>query len=97
MIFLVFGYILFCKKVALHCLFNYFIISLITGTIFAYGVTSSGKTHTMHVRSIIMAILSFYTVYLINVHWLSILFSLYLHIEALFHAWFGIMLYYWVY
>ncbi|XP_022558286.1 kinesin-like protein KIN-7K, chloroplastic [Brassica napus] len=25
----------------------------INGTIFAYGVTSSGKTHTMHVRSLI--------------------------------------------
>lgn len=24
----------------------------INGTIFAYGVTSSGKTHTMHVRSL---------------------------------------------
>ncbi|PKI54166.1 hypothetical protein CRG98_025399 [Punica granatum] len=26
----------------------------INGTIFAYGVTSSGKTHTMHVRSFIL-------------------------------------------
>lgn len=29
------------------------IVSIITGTIFAYGVTSSGKTHTMHVRKLV--------------------------------------------
>jgi hypothetical protein len=26
----------------------------VAGTIFAYGVTSSGKTHTMHVRQLII-------------------------------------------
>jgi centromeric protein E len=38
----------------LHSFYVYNILPLflhaLTGTIFAYGVTSSGKTHTMHVR-----------------------------------------------
>lgn len=38
------------KKCRLQlCSFNI----CIAGTIFAYGVTSSGKTHTMHVRIIV--------------------------------------------
>lgn len=90
MIVLTFGYIFFSTKVALHCLSNYTIISFITGTIFAYGVTSSGKTHTMHVRSINYA----HAIFLCSISQpflLSILLSMQFLVEALFHAWLQIM------
>jgi hypothetical protein len=35
----------------------------LTGTVFAYGVTSSGKTHTMHV-----SVLEKYTLYTISLY-----------------------------
>ena len=38
-----------------YSLIVYYVLFFIAGTIFAYGVTSSGKTHTMHVRWYICA------------------------------------------
>jgi len=37
------------------------------GTVFAYGVTSSGKTHTMHVRQHLSSTFIFF-LFMINLH-----------------------------
>lgn len=55
---------LMCNVILIFCTFGSLNVSVLgllivdsAGTVFAYGVTSSGKTHTMHVSYWILIIL----------------------------------------